>query len=136
MLFADDILLVDKAREGVEGKLKLWRSTLEFKERSKNTKDFTPGRTDRGSFSTRDSYELCCQALCSLFTRNERAEVHGLVPPELDAGFGSAWLTEANSGAEAACSSETQRRNCPLREPEPRGQKLELDFSVCPPFLC
>ena len=31
MLFADDILLVDKTREGVEGKLELWRSTLESK---------------------------------------------------------------------------------------------------------
>ncbi|KAI0526895.1 hypothetical protein KFK09_002488 [Dendrobium nobile] len=31
MLFADDILLVDKTREGVEGKLELWMSTLEFK---------------------------------------------------------------------------------------------------------
>ncbi|KAH0469003.1 hypothetical protein IEQ34_002235 [Dendrobium chrysotoxum] len=31
MLFADDILLIDKTREGVEGKLELWRSTLESK---------------------------------------------------------------------------------------------------------
>ncbi|KAH0434466.1 hypothetical protein IEQ34_026824 [Dendrobium chrysotoxum] len=31
MLFADDILLVDKTREGVEGKLELWMSTLESK---------------------------------------------------------------------------------------------------------
>ncbi|KAI0511545.1 hypothetical protein KFK09_012175 [Dendrobium nobile] len=31
MLFANDILLVDKTREGVEGKLELWRSTLESK---------------------------------------------------------------------------------------------------------
>ncbi|PKU75406.1 ubiquitin-protein ligase E3 C [Dendrobium catenatum] len=31
MLFADDIILVDKTREGVEGKLELWRSTLESK---------------------------------------------------------------------------------------------------------
>ncbi|PKU63965.1 ubiquitin-protein ligase E3 C [Dendrobium catenatum] len=31
MLFADDILLVDKTREGVKGKLELWRSTLESK---------------------------------------------------------------------------------------------------------
>ncbi|KAH0454565.1 hypothetical protein IEQ34_016489 [Dendrobium chrysotoxum] len=31
MLFADDILFVDKTREGVEGKLELWRSTLELK---------------------------------------------------------------------------------------------------------
>ncbi|KAH0466342.1 hypothetical protein IEQ34_006445 [Dendrobium chrysotoxum] len=31
MLFADDILFVDKTREGVEGKLELWRSTLESK---------------------------------------------------------------------------------------------------------
>ncbi|KAH0455515.1 hypothetical protein IEQ34_015547 [Dendrobium chrysotoxum] len=31
MLFADDILLVDKTREGVEAKLELWRSTLESK---------------------------------------------------------------------------------------------------------
>ncbi|KAI0519248.1 hypothetical protein KFK09_006690 [Dendrobium nobile] len=31
MLFADDILLVDNTREGVEGKLELWRSTLESK---------------------------------------------------------------------------------------------------------
>ncbi|KAI0499955.1 hypothetical protein KFK09_018163 [Dendrobium nobile] len=31
MLFADDILLVDKTREGVESKLELWRSTLETK---------------------------------------------------------------------------------------------------------
>ncbi|KAL0905238.1 hypothetical protein M5K25_027429 [Dendrobium thyrsiflorum] len=31
MFFADDILLVDKTREGVEGKLELWRSTLESK---------------------------------------------------------------------------------------------------------
>ncbi|PKU64467.1 ataxia telangiectasia mutated family protein [Dendrobium catenatum] len=32
MLFADDILLVDKTREGVESKLELWRSTLESKD--------------------------------------------------------------------------------------------------------
>ncbi|KAH0435157.1 hypothetical protein IEQ34_026682 [Dendrobium chrysotoxum] len=31
MLFADDILLVDKTKEGVEGKLEVWRSTLESK---------------------------------------------------------------------------------------------------------
>ena len=31
MLFADDILLVDKTREGVHKKLELWRSTLEYK---------------------------------------------------------------------------------------------------------
>ncbi|KAI0497712.1 hypothetical protein KFK09_020946 [Dendrobium nobile] len=31
MLFTDDILLVDKTREGVEGKLELWRLTLESK---------------------------------------------------------------------------------------------------------
>ena len=31
MLFVDGILLVDKTREGVEGKLELWRSTLESK---------------------------------------------------------------------------------------------------------
>ena len=31
MLFADDILLVDKTREGVEDKLELWRLTLESK---------------------------------------------------------------------------------------------------------
>ena len=31
MLFADDILLVDKTREGVQEKLELWRSTLESK---------------------------------------------------------------------------------------------------------
>ncbi|KAI0502646.1 hypothetical protein KFK09_017602 [Dendrobium nobile] len=31
MLFAYDILIVDKTREGVEGKLELWRSTLESK---------------------------------------------------------------------------------------------------------
>ena len=31
MLFVDDILLVDKTREGVEEKLELWRSTLESK---------------------------------------------------------------------------------------------------------
>ncbi|KAI0492098.1 hypothetical protein KFK09_026363 [Dendrobium nobile] len=28
MVFVDDIVLVDKTREGVEGKLGLWRSTL------------------------------------------------------------------------------------------------------------
>jgi len=32
MLFADDILLVDKTREGVKGKFELWRSTLEYKD--------------------------------------------------------------------------------------------------------
>ncbi|KAI0504157.1 hypothetical protein KFK09_015106 [Dendrobium nobile] len=32
MLFADDILLVDKTREGVEGKQELWRSILEYKD--------------------------------------------------------------------------------------------------------
>ncbi|MDE1716381.1 hypothetical protein PWG14_28335, partial [Chromobacterium amazonense] len=32
MLFADDILLVDKTREGVQQKLELWRSTLESKD--------------------------------------------------------------------------------------------------------
>ncbi|PKU62779.1 ubiquitin-protein ligase E3 C [Dendrobium catenatum] len=31
MLFTDDILLVDKTREGIEGKLELWMSTLESK---------------------------------------------------------------------------------------------------------
>ncbi|KAI0523141.1 hypothetical protein KFK09_005531 [Dendrobium nobile] len=31
MLFVDDILLVDRTREGVESKLELWRSTLESK---------------------------------------------------------------------------------------------------------
>ncbi|WP_202601187.1 reverse transcriptase domain-containing protein, partial [Klebsiella pneumoniae] len=31
MFFADDILLIDKTREGVEEKLELWRSTLESK---------------------------------------------------------------------------------------------------------
>ncbi|KAI0501594.1 hypothetical protein KFK09_016539 [Dendrobium nobile] len=31
MLFADDILHVDKTREGVESKFELWRSTVEFK---------------------------------------------------------------------------------------------------------
>ena len=31
MLFANDILLVDKTREGVQQKLELWRSTLESK---------------------------------------------------------------------------------------------------------
>jgi len=31
MLFANDILLVNKSREGVDGKLELWRSTLESK---------------------------------------------------------------------------------------------------------
>ena len=31
MLFADDILLVDKTKEGVQEKLELWRSTLESK---------------------------------------------------------------------------------------------------------
>ncbi|KAH0462810.1 hypothetical protein IEQ34_010385 [Dendrobium chrysotoxum] len=31
MLFADDILLVDKTKEGVEGKLEVWRATLESK---------------------------------------------------------------------------------------------------------
>ena len=31
MLFADDILLIDKTREGVHEKLELWRSTLESK---------------------------------------------------------------------------------------------------------
>ena len=29
MLFADDIVLVDKTREGVNGKLERWRHTLE-----------------------------------------------------------------------------------------------------------
>ncbi|KAI0514206.1 hypothetical protein KFK09_010241 [Dendrobium nobile] len=29
--FADDIIFVDKTREGVEGKLELWRSTLKSK---------------------------------------------------------------------------------------------------------
>ena len=31
MLFADDILLIDKTREGFTRKLELWRSTLESK---------------------------------------------------------------------------------------------------------
>ncbi|KAI0529692.1 hypothetical protein KFK09_002247 [Dendrobium nobile] len=31
MFFVDDIILVDKTREGVEDKLELWRSTLESK---------------------------------------------------------------------------------------------------------
>ncbi|KAI0496953.1 hypothetical protein KFK09_023279 [Dendrobium nobile] len=32
MIFVDDVLLVDKTREGVESKLELWRSTLESKD--------------------------------------------------------------------------------------------------------
>jgi hypothetical protein len=32
MLFADDVVLVDKSREGVNRKLELWRHTLESKE--------------------------------------------------------------------------------------------------------
>ncbi|KAI0504056.1 hypothetical protein KFK09_015003 [Dendrobium nobile] len=31
MLFANNILLIDKTKEGVKGKLELWRSTLESK---------------------------------------------------------------------------------------------------------
>ena len=31
MLFADDVVLVDESRTGVNQKLKLWRETLEFK---------------------------------------------------------------------------------------------------------
>ena len=31
MLFADDVMLVDESRTGVNQKLKLWRETLEFK---------------------------------------------------------------------------------------------------------
>jgi hypothetical protein len=32
MLFADDVILVDKSREGVNRKVELWRQTLESKE--------------------------------------------------------------------------------------------------------
>jgi hypothetical protein len=31
MLFADDVVLVDESQKGVNGKLKLWRQTLESK---------------------------------------------------------------------------------------------------------
>ncbi len=31
MIFADDIVLMDETRDGVNRKLKLWRSTLELK---------------------------------------------------------------------------------------------------------
>ena len=31
MLFADDIVLVDETREGVNTKLEIWRKALEFK---------------------------------------------------------------------------------------------------------
>jgi hypothetical protein len=31
MLFADDVVLVDETREGVNGKLELWKDALELK---------------------------------------------------------------------------------------------------------
>ncbi|KAI0497081.1 hypothetical protein KFK09_023409 [Dendrobium nobile] len=61
MLFADDILLVDKTREGVEGKLELRRSTLESKgfrlSRSKTEYmecNFSSNRPSEGIVTLRD----------------------------------------------------------------------------------
>ena len=55
MLFADDVVLVDESRIGVNQKLELWRETLE-------SKGFRLSRTKteymRCDFSTTDSVEL------------------------------------------------------------------------------
>jgi hypothetical protein len=39
MLFADDVVLVDESRTGVDQKLKLWRRTLEAKGFSATTQE-------------------------------------------------------------------------------------------------
>ena len=46
MLFADNIILIDESREGVNAKLELWRSTLEsqgFKLRRSKLNTYTTG---------------------------------------------------------------------------------------------
>jgi hypothetical protein len=66
MLFADDVVLVDESRAGVNMKLELWKHTLESRGfRLSRTKteymmcDFSPTRHEDGDVRTKTEYMMC-----------------------------------------------------------------------------